>query len=296
MIVNNVKLNKGKNNMFEEFGINGSLVKKVVVGVLGLVVLLGSYSIVPPGHKGIVIHMGKTSDTVLDEGFTLKIPFVTTVKSVSTRIQETSIQTEAASKDMQTVHTVLSLNWHISPDKVNTVFKRIGEADVIENNIIQKQVSEVLKAATALMSAEEILARRNELKIRIDNDLIQKLAVFDLTVDNVNLSDFKFEPEFNHAVEQKQIAEQRAKQAEYEAQKAEVDARATVNKAKGDALATLTRAKAEAESNALKLKTLTPELIRYETIQRWDGKLPQVQSGNAGSFISVDLNKKKSDD
>lgn len=282
---------KGNIKTMEDL-INITNIKRGLVGLFAFFVLMGSYAIVPPGHRGIVIHMGKTSDVVLEEGFTLKMPFITTVKSVSTRIQETSIQTEAASRDMQTVHTVLSINWHISPDKVNTVFKRIGESEVIENNIIQKQVSEVLKAATALMSAEEILSRRNELKLRIDNDLIQKLAGFDLSVDNVNLADFKFEPEFNKAVEAKQIAEQQAKQAEYVAQKAEVDARAEVNTAKGIASATLIKAKAEAESNALKLKTLTPELIRYETIQRWNGQLPQVQSGNgSGTLFNVNLDK-----
>lgn len=282
---------KGNIKTMEDI-INVTNIKRGLVGLFAFFMLMGSYAIVPPGHRGIVIHMGKTSDVVLEEGFTFKIPFVTNVKSVSTRIQETSIQTEAASRDMQTVHTVLSINWHISPDKVNTVFKRIGESEVIENNIIQKQVSEVLKAATALMSAEEILSRRNELKLRIDNDLIQKLAAFDLSVDNVNLADFKFEPEFNKAVESKQIAEQQAKQAEYVAQKAEVDARAEVNTAKGRAAATLIKAKAEADSNLLKLKTLTPELIRYETIQRWDGALPQVQSGSgSGTLFNLNLDK-----
>lgn len=272
---------------------NFSLFKKVGLGLLAVVLFFGSYAVVPPGHRGIVIHMGKTSETVLEEGFTFKLPFITTVKSVSVRIQETSIATEAASRDMQNVHTVLSLNWHISPDKVNTVFRQIGEAEVIESNVIKNQVSEVLKAATAKLSAEEILSKRNELKQQIDEALVKKLAAFNLTVDNVNLADFKFEPEFNRAVEQKQIAEQRSKQAEYEAQKAEVDARAEVNAAKGQAAAMLTKAKAEAEANALKLKTLTPELIRYETIQRWDGKLPTVQAGGAGSFINLDLKETK---
>jgi prohibitin 1 len=279
---------KKKSNMEFLFNLN---FKKIGWALAVLTLALGSYSIVPPGHKGIVINAGKTSETVLDEGFTLKLPFVTTIKPVSVRIQETKINTQAASRDMQKVHTVLSLNWHISPDKVNVVFKTIGEIEVIEANIIDKQVSEVLKAATATLSAEEILAKRNELKSRIDADLIEKLAKFNITVDNVNLADFDFTAEFNQAVENKQIAEQRSKQAEYEAQRATVDARAAVNKAKGQAEASLTLAKAEAEANALKLKTLTPELIRYEAISKWDGKLPTVQT-NGGTLISLDLDKK----
>lgn len=254
--------------------------KKVLFGFGAFIVFMGLWEIVPPGHRGIVIHLGKTSDTVLDEGFSLKMPFVTTIKPVSVRIQETSIETQAASKDMQSVHTVLSINWHISPDKVNDVFKRIGEIEVIESNIINKQVSEVLKAATATMSAEEILSKRNELKTKIDRDLETKLAQFNLTVDNVNLADFKFEAGFNAAVEQKQIAEQQSKQAEYEAKKAEVDSRAIV-----------TKAKAEADANMLKQKTLTPQLIQYEMIQKWSGELPMVQGSGGGIFNITIPNK-----
>lgn len=280
--------------------LNSGLLKKTGLGLIALMLVLGSYAIVPPGNKGIVIRAGKTSDTVLDEGFTLKLPFITTVKAVSVRIQETKITTEAASKDMQKVHTVLSLNWHISPDKVNVVFKTIGEIEVIESNIIDKQVSEVLKAATATLSAEEILAKRNELKARIDKDLVEKLAKFNLTVDNVNLSDFDFTREFNQAVENKQIAEQRSKQAEYEAQRATVDARAAVNKARGEAEAnlaiakasaeaTLVQARADAESNALKQKTITDQLIRYETVMKWDGASPTVVSGGNGGGLLINL-------
>lgn len=247
--------------------------KKVLFVFFGFILFMGSWEIVPSGSRGVVIHAGKISDTVLDEGFTFKMPFITTIKPVSVRIQETSIKTEAASKDMQNVHTTLSLNWHISPDKVNTVFKQIGESSVIEQNIIEKQVSEVLKAATATMSAEEILSKRNELKTKIDKDLESKLAQFNLSIDNVNLADFKFEPEFNKAVEEKQVAEQKAKQAEYEAKKTEVDSRAKV-----------VQAKAEAEANMMKQKTLTPQLIQYEMMQRWDGKLPMVQGSGGGIF------------
>ena len=266
-----------------------NLVKYAVLGIVSLTLFLGSFEIVPPGHRGIVIHAGEVQNVVLGEGLTLKIPLYTSIRSFPVRIQESTIETQAASKDLQKVHTKLSLNWHISPDKVNDVFRQIGEPEVIEANIINNAVSEVLKSATATMSAEEILSKRVELKTKIDVQLHERLAVFNLTVDSVNLSDFDFEPEFNKAVEEKQVAEQNARKAEYFAQKAEVDARASVNKARGDAEATLTRAEAEAKANALKQKTLTSELIRYEAIQKWDGKLPTMMGGNgAVPFINVD--------
>lgn len=273
-----------------EFELNKKVIGLVLGGLLSFMLLMGSYSIVPPGHRGIVIHAGQVQKNVLGEGLTFKIPFYTTVKAFPVRVEESTIKTQAASKDMQKVHTTLSLNWHITPEKVNDVFSRLGEPEVIQDNVIQHAVSEVLKAETAKMSAEEILSKRVELKEAIDASLIERLAQFDITVDTVNLSDFDFEPEFNKAVEEKQVAEQSAKKAEYIAQQATVDARAAVNKAKGEAEATLTKARAEAESNSLKQKTLTSELIRYETVIRWDGKLPQVTGGNI-PMINLDTKK-----
>lgn len=282
----------------------GKIIGALFLGILALNVFFGSYEIVPPGHRGIVIHAGSVQNAVLEEGLTFKIPFYTTVKSFPVRVEQSTIKTQAASKDMQTVHATLSLNWHITPDKVNDVFRRLGEPTVIEANVITNAVSEVLKAETAKMSAEEILGKRVELKNSIDKGLVERLKAFDVSVDAVNLSDFTFEAEFNKAVEEKQIAEQNAKKAEYTAQQAEVDARASVNKARGQAQSSLTiakaaaestlvQARADAESNALKQKTLTDQLIRYSAIEKWNGALPSVMSGKNGAvpFLNLDMTK-----
>lgn len=266
---------------------NRRILVGAVLGFFGLMVLLGSYEIVPPGHRGIVIHAGKVQDQVLGEGLTFKIPFYTTIKAFPVRVEESTIETEAASHDMQKVHTTLSLNWHITPDKVNDVFRRLGEPKVIQANVINHSVSEVLKAATAQMSAEEILSKRVELKSTIDNALVARLKQFDITVDAVNLSDFHFDENFNKAVEDKQIAEQNAKKAIYIADQAKNDAVAAVNTAQGQADAMLKRARAEAEANTLKQKTLTDQLIRYETVQKWDGKLPSIVGGHAIPMIQM---------
>lgn len=52
------------------------------------------------------------------------------------------------------------------------------------------------------------------------------------------------------------------------------------------------KAKAEAEANRLKLQTLTPQLIQYESIQKWDGQLPNVMGSGAVPFINMNLKSK----
>jgi len=67
-----------------------------------------------------------------------------------------------------------------------------------------------------------------------------------------------------------------------EKMKAQQDAQ----KAKAEAEAVITTAKGEAEAMRLRQLMITPNLIQYEAIKKWDGKLPNV-SGGAVPFINV---------
>ncbi len=258
----------------------GRVLKYVALGLGGLAMLVfafGSWAVVPPGHRGIVIHAGKVQPEVLGEGLTAKLPLYTTVMPVSVRVRQSVIQTTAASKDIQKVHTTVAINWHISPENVMTVFQQLGEDEVIENNIIDKAAAEVLKAATAKLTAEEILLKRNELKLTIDKELITRLALFNLVVDVVNLSDFDFDPEFNKAVEEKQVAEQKVKTATYNAARATQEANAEIEKAKG-----------QAEAQRLLRQNITEDLIQKLAIEKWDGKMPLYFGGNGNlPFLTV---------
>lgn len=256
------------------------ILKCVAASVVATACFIGACSsceVVPPGHRGLVIHAGQVQDGVLGEGLVFKWPVYTNITSISIRIRQALTDTAAASKDMQKVHTKLSINWRIAPDKVKDVFQTLGNPDQIEDTIIDRTVSEVLKAATATMTAEEILVKRIQLKKMIDDELEKRLQTFGLVIEAVNLADFNFEPDFNKAVEEKQIAEQRAKKAVYDAQRATQEALAAVETAKG-----------QAEAQRLLKSTITEDLIQKLAIEKWDGKLPGVMLSRDGlPFIQV---------
>lgn len=249
----------------------------------GIVVLLGAilfrpFAIVNAGERGVIMQFGKVQDTVLDEGIHPIMPIVTSVKRLSVRVQKNSFNADAASKDLQKVTTELTINWHIDPVRVNKVFQQIGDEEQIVNGIITPAVSEVLKAATANKTAEQIITKRTELKQEIDNNLKTRLADYGVIVDDVSLVNFAFSPEFSRAIEAKQIAEQEAKQAEFIALKASKEAIADVNRAKG-----------QAEAQRLQRLTLTPELLQKQAIEKWDGRFPTVMSGNGTlPLINID--------
>lgn len=265
-----MRTNFGNNFQFKFYLAGGIL--------LILAIFFRPFTIVNAGERGVIMKFGKVQDQVLDEGIHPIMPVVTSVRTLSVRVQQNSFQSDAASKDLQKITTELAVNWHVDPTRVNKVFQQVGDQQQIITGIITPAISEVLKAATSKKTAEEIITKRTELKGEIDSNLKTRLSAYGLIVDDVSLVNFSFSPEFGKAIEAKQIAEQEAKQAEFIAQKATQEAQADINRAKG-----------QAEAQRLQRLTLTPELLQKQAIEKWDGRFPTVMGGNgAVPLINID--------
>ena len=145
--------------------------------------------------------------------------------------------------------------------------------DYVEK-VIDPAVNECVKAASAQFPVEDIIVKRDQLKQQIENALREKLDFYNIVVENANLVNIKFDPEFEKVVEQKQIEEQKIKTAEYVKQQAEQ------NK-----LATITRAEGDARAQQLLRESVNDKTIAYKWIDKWDGKLPQTMLGNNTSVL-----------
>lgn len=264
--------------------VSKSLMFKVGAGVLALILMLGSFKTVSPGQRGIRVTMGKASNETLGEGVHFKLPLLSSIKTVSVQVQKTEATSEAATKDLQKVHATFALNWNLNPENVVDIYRSIGNEQDIAERIIQPAISEVLKAATAHMTAEEVLTKRLELKSIIDELLTKRLANYTIVVRDISLVNLDFTGEFNRAVEAKQVAEQDAKKAEYVAIQATNEAKAAVNKARGEAQATLIKAQAQAESQKLLQQNTSAAILQLKAIEKWDGSMPQVM-GSGGNML-----------
>ena len=250
----------------------------LVVGIIALIILIAVFPIVivGAGQRGVIFNnFSGVENRILDEGLHFKIPFVQSVTTVSVRTQKTDIKAEAASKDLQTVNTDIVVNWRLDSSQVNTVYQQIGDQSVVADRIIIPAVNEVVKAATAQKTASEVLGRRAELKTDVDTLLTERLKKFNIILEDVSIVNVSFSPEFNRAIEQKQVAQQEAERALFRTQEASAEAQSTINRARG-----------EAEANRLKQQSLSNELLRLRTIEKWDGKLPQV-TGEATPLITI---------
>lgn len=245
----------------------------LVAGCVGL----NAFSIVSVGERGVVMQFGKVQDTVLDEGLHFKLPFVTEIKPLNIRVQKTDIESTAGTKDLQILNVSMALNWHIDPNQVNKVYQRVGDESQIVKQIIEPAITEVFKAATPKRTAEEILKQRSELKAEIDAELKNRLSNYYIIVDDASLTNISFSAEFSKSIEAKQIAEQQAKQAEYDALRAKQEAEAEINKARG-----------QAEAQRLLRQTLTPELLQKQAIDKWNGQFPTVM-GSSGALPLINI-------
>jgi len=250
------------------------------LGILALIVIFSSYAIIEPGHRGVVVRLGKVEDTVLGEGFHLIIPpMVRQVVPVDVRTRKLEVYTEAASADMQTVQVTGVLNYHVDPIGVNRLYQNVGLG--YEGILIEPALQEAIKASTSRFRIEHILSEREVLKLQIEEGLKERLGSRNIVIDQFSLANVEFSAEFDAAIERKQVAEQSALQKQYELQSAQKEVEISLARADGEKKAAVIaaegraearRIEAEAEAEALQLIAAqirnNPDLIKYEWATR----------------------------
>ena len=239
--------------------------------------LFSSFIVIEPGHTGVVVTMGKVEENVLQEGFHFKIPFIQEVIKIDNRIVKLEVQTEAFSKDLQTVQTTLAINYRVDTKKSYSIYKNVG-ADY-ETVLVVPAVNEVLKAITSNYTAEESVTNRTLISDGLVQGLNKKLNDAGLYVTDVNIIDFDFSDAFIQAIEEKQVAQQKLLTAETEKQ-------TTIAKAEAEAESIKIKAEAEATANKVLSESITNNIIEYNKIEKWNGELPQV-TGGSGTLIDL---------
>ena len=259
---------------------NNKVLKIVIPCVIAffvLIVLLNCFTVVDAGHTGVVVTLGQVKEGTLQEGIHLKIPFIQQIVKIDNRIVKLEVQTEAFSKDLQTVTTTLAINYRVDVNKSNSIYKNIGAK--YEDVLVTPAVNEVLKAITARYTAEESVTNRALISEGLVEGLNEKLNDLGLYVTDVNIINFDFSEAFINAIEEKQVAQQKLLKAETEKQTA-------ITNAQAEAETIRIKAEAEAEANRTISESLTEAILENNKIQKWNGELPQVVGEN-GAIIDL---------
>ena len=268
----------------------GKIVAAVVILFLALILLLSATATVPAGHTGVVVTLGKVSENTLSEGFHLKAPFVQEVVNVSNQIQVYEVDAPAVSKDLQTVSSVIAVNYRIQSAESANIYRNIGSD--YQAVVLTPAVQESVKSVTAKYTAEQLITERTAVGEQIKDMLSSKVSEYGVQIEKFNIVNFDFSAEFNAAIEQKQVAEQNLLKTKTEQEQAIVIANAEAEKkviaAQAQADAILKEAEAEAEANQLLNDSLTGLVLQNKLLDKWDGVLPKVSGSDSSLLLNVD--------
>jgi regulator of protease activity HflC (stomatin/prohibitin superfamily) len=262
--------------------------QSLVLGVIASVLVLvgfNSFIVINPGEAGVLSILGKARDGVLAEGLHFKPPLVSQVAIYDLTVQKFEVPAQSSTRDLQDLSARFAINFRIDPAEVVEIRRKQGTLANIVSKIIAPQTQESFKIAAARRTVEEAITKRNDLKEDFDAALSQRLEKYGIVVIDTSVVDLTFSPEFARAVEEKQIAEQRAQRAVYVAQEAEQEAQADINRARG-----------RAEAQRLLAETLKAEggqlVLQKEAIEAWrqgGSQMPEVlvmgDQGNSVPFL-----------
>ncbi len=269
----------------------GVLIAIVILILIGVVVS-ASVKIVDSGHRGVLLHWNAVdlSAPPLDEGIHFVVPFQDEVVNIEVRTLKYANDARSASKDLQTVETTVTVNYHPDKEGVHRLYKNLGLD--YENRVIQPAIEETVKQVTANYNAEELITKRPLVKADIESSIRERLNQFDVVTEVISITDFEFSPLFAQAIESKVEAEQKALKAENDLRRIEVEARQREANAIGLANANIAEAKGEAEAIAIINQALAqnPNYLEWLKTQAWDGKLPLVVGEGGTPFIQIPVN------
>ena len=247
----------------------------VLIIALFLLFLLSPFGTIAAGERGVHLRFTAVTGKVFGEGLYFRTPLVESVQMMDVKVQKYEMQSAAASKDLQTVHSVVALNFHVDPERVANIYQDVGLQ--FRDQIIDPAMQEAVKASTAKFTAEELITKREMVRDDIKAQLTTRLKDSNILVDEFNIVNFEFSKNFNDAIEAKVTAEQQALAAKNKLEQIKFEADQKIAEARG---------KAEAmtiESNALRSN---PQILELRALEKWNGTLPQV-TGGAVPFINL---------
>lgn len=262
-------------------------IKLAIIGIcilsIGLITLPFSFHTVDATEIAVVRSLGKIKD-VRSAGTSFDFWMTNSYSKYDTKVQEVNLDDMAYSSDAQQMTLNIKFQYQIIPDKVIDIAKQYGSLKTLENRItpvVRDKVKSVLSKSTAM----NIISTRESLSGAAFEAVKEALDdTYFVNITSVAITNIDFSDQFETAVEEKMIAEQKQLKAEYE--------NATkIAKAEAEAKAKILAAEGTAKANELLQKTLTDKVLQEMYINKWNGVLPNVVTGEDVGIILPSADK-----
>jgi len=286
------------------FGGGGSVrLVAIGAGLLAFLILLRLTVVyINPGHVGIVIHrVGGGIDTVpLGPGLHMRNPLSTGIQEYPTYMQTlvlTRTPTEGSvyndeinvnSVEGQPLSLDVSMSFELVPAKVPYLYTTFRtDVNTIEHTYVKQAIRQALQEVVGNEPIADVIGpKKAEATARVSSLLETRLAQYGIIVKQFTINELRAPPAVIEAINQKNVMQQQALTSENELQKNKFQAQGDSIKAMGHAKAILAEAEAQARANRLLAESITPTLVQYKLIEKWNGTLPTV-SGGGTPFIQL---------
>jgi len=271
------KFSTANSNPAKSPKLNKRVVPIILIALAVIILATSLFYEVPAGNIGVVLRFSAV-DRVSYPGINIKLPFVERVVLMNVRTQKDEVQATAMSENLQVVTSLIAVNYHLDGTRAKEVYENVG-ADYA-NIIVAPAIQNTFKAVTAQFTAEELITKRDEVRLLAEEELTKQLEQYFIIVENFNIVNFDFSVEYQQAIEAKQVAQQQVETSKQKLAQAEIDAQTVIAQAKGQA---------DAQKALNDTGALTPEYLQYLFLTKWNGILPQVMS--SGNDMMIDISR-----
>lgn len=191
------------------------------------------------------------------------------------------------------VNADVGITYHVDPEQVSLLFKSYRRGiEEITDTFLRNQVRDAFVMVASNMPVENVYGRgKTDLMEQVTKLVVSNTKDVGIIIEDIYLvGDLRLPEQVVNALNLKIEATQRAQQRENELREEEAASKKIVAKARGEAEAILTQAESQAKANIILSRSITAELVEYEKVKKWDGKLPEISGANG---LMLNLNQSK---
>jgi regulator of protease activity HflC (stomatin/prohibitin superfamily) len=275
-----------------------------LLALVGLVVavLSQSFVVVPAGHVGVVFNVfGGVQPTPLGEGFRIVIPGIQSVVLYDARLKEVTLAVPtpggrqpgpgeeaitARSKEGLEIGVDVTVQYRIKRDEAALLHQNVGPGYV--DTLVVPQIRSKVRDAVGLFNAADLIStQRTQLEAAVTRELSEDLGAQHVELVSVLLRRIDIPQSVAKVIEEKQTAEQQVQVAENRRRQAEIDAQRAVVQAKGERDAAILKAEGEARAIQLRGEALrrSPEVIQLTVAEKLAPGINTVLLPTDGNFL-----------
>jgi regulator of protease activity HflC (stomatin/prohibitin superfamily) len=245
------------------------LISLTPVYIILFFMVISMFRTIGVGQVGIVTRFGRVVGED-QSGFHLIAPWpFEGMTGMNVQIQKSQVDASAATLDLQEVDSTIAVNYNLTPQTANQVYREVGPNYVA--TVVDPIVQETFKAVTAQYNATDLIQERAKVQAQSLAALTTAFNERGITVDNLNIVDFQFSSQYSSAIEAKQVAAQNVLTQQYKLQAAQI----------------------QAQANQAQTAALTPAILEQQAIAKWSGTLPTTlvigDSAASGAITNIPL-------